>query len=103
MAEGYEKTLITQQLEHNVGLFTCDRHAVYSSEILKLGSLYGSEVLTENIGDMHCERGGPFWLALNSEIFVRAWKRVVKDRYHEQTQYTVKVDPDCVFLPSRLR
>lgn len=42
-------------------------------------------------------------MALNSEVFIRAWKRVFADAEYLSAKWTVKVDPDCVFLPGRLR
>merc|ERR1712151_281010 len=85
------------------GPFACDAHSTFSSKRLLLGSENGHDLYTEDIGDLHCEFGGEWYLALNSEVFVRAWKQVFKDGLAWQAQWTVKVDPDCVFLPNRLR
>jgi len=93
--------LIVSQLDKGVGIFACEAYAVLSSEVLKLEA-GGRVVNTGNIGDMKCEYGGQWNLALNTDIFVRAWKWVFTDATYLTTDFTVKVDPDAVFLPSRL-
>lgn len=102
MDHGDERDLITMQLGHGISVFACDFSAVLSSRRLELVQ-QGRHLFTESLGDMHCEYGGPYNLALNSEIFVRAWKKVLADATYLQAKLTVKVDPDAVFLPARLR
>jgi len=102
MAKGGERDLIEAQLHHGIGIFTCDHHTVLSSERVKLEG-GGRVFYAESIGDMSCEYGGPYYLALNSDIFLRAWKRVFSDGTYLKADLTVKVDPDAVFIPSRLQ
>jgi len=102
-ASGGERDLIVATLGGGVSIFACEQTAVLSSEELTLRHDNGKTFKTKDIGDMHCEYGGPYSLALNSEIFVRAWKRVLQDADYMLSDVTVKVDPDAVFFPSRLR
>jgi len=99
---GGEKELIVAQLGGGQSIFDCEYQAVYSNGNIELKN-NGHSIRTKDIGDMHCEYGGPYHLALNSEIFVRAWKRVFNDAEYLKGDLTVKVDPDAVFFPSRLR
>jgi len=103
MSTGYELPLMREQCQKGVGVFGCERYSVLSNAEVELSSDPASRVVTQNIGDLHCEYGGPYNLALNSEVFVRAWKRVFKDAYYRHTAWSVKADPDAVFLPGRLR
>jgi hypothetical protein len=54
-------------------------------------------------GSLDVERGGVFWTALNIPVFVRVWKLIFHDAMFWNYNWTVKVDPDTVFLPQRLR
>jgi len=103
MATGYEGPLMKAQLKKGVGIFACEKYSVLSSEEMELSPGPPAKVVTEDIGDLHCNFGGPYNLALNSEIFARAWKRVFRDGHYKLAAWTVKADPDAVFLPSRLR
>jgi len=40
---------------------------------------------------------------LNSEVFMKAWELIREDGRYETHDWTVKVDPDVVFIPERLR
>lgn len=102
-ATGGERDLIVAQLGGSHSIFACESQAVFSSEKMLLKHDNGRTFHTEDIGDMHCEYGGPYSLALNSEIFIRAWKRVFSNADYLSADLTVKVDPDAVFFPSRLR
>lgn len=96
---GYEIGLINSQIDKKVGIFACDRYVVLSNSTFSMNG----HITTQNIGDLRCEYGGPYYLALNSEIFVRAWKQIFRDGNYRKAQWTVKADPDAVFLPNRLR
>jgi len=103
---GYEAKLLSGQYEQGAGIFGCERRSVFSDLRLNLAANSSDmPFYTENIGDLHCEFGGPFYppLALNSEIFVRAWKQVIEDGQFLSAKWTTKVDPDCVFMANRLR
>merc|ERR1712203_934985 len=40
---------------------------------------------------------------INSEIFIATWKRIQEEGLWQDKDWTVKVDVDAIFLPSRLR
>lgn len=39
----------------------------------------------------------------NSKVFFKVWEEVKRDGRYMKYAWTVKVDPDCAFLPNRLR
>lgn len=94
-------TLVKHQLERSVGIFACDFPALMSQSRFLLES-GDKSIWTRSIGDMNCTYGGKWNLALNSEVFLRAWKRVFEDADYLSAKWTVKLDPDTVFMPSRL-
>jgi hypothetical protein len=102
---GYEPTLLKAQLERGVGIFECDEFVVFSNETFVL-SKWGSEekVLTMPIpGSLAVKYGGKWDTALNTDIFIRVWNAVSLLGRYEFHDWTVKVDPDAVFFPNRLR
>lgn len=92
--------MLAWQYEAGVSIFGCDEYAVYSSKAIKLATGVASMVVQS---DLKCDRGGEFKTALNTDIFLAVWARVVGDgRYHIH-DWTVKADADAVFFPARLR
>jgi hypothetical protein len=103
LPDTYEVGLLQEQLEEGVGMFLCDAYTVLSSRDVELRAgppRVGTEIVP---GSLKCEIGGEYMTALNSEIFVRVWKKVASVGVWRQYDWTVKLDPDCVFIPSRLR
>jgi len=103
MPHGDELTLMRMLLERGESIFACDAYQVYSSEEVELSPGPPVRIAAQSVGSMHCEYGGPYHLALNTEIFVRIWNKVFADGRYRSNEWTAKVDPDAVFLPERLR
>jgi len=97
--KGTEPALLTWQSQHSAGIFACEKTTVYSNRIMAVGN-----TMTHMVdSDLKCKYGGDSQSALNSWIFIAVWKAVVKDAYFKSYDWTVKVDPDAVFLPHRLK
>jgi hypothetical protein len=104
MPQGYERGLMRRLLAANQSIFRCDGHQVFSDGAQEIGpGPQGHVVMAEDIGSTKATMGGPFNNVLNGGIFARVWKRVFRDAAYSKLDWTVKVDPDCVFLPDRLR
>jgi len=104
---GNEPKLIRMQYENHWNVFACDGHAIFSNESLQLSPGHPeSEMTTLFPGAMKCDFNTWTWpqqpLALNTAVFVRAWTEVFKLGDWRKFDWTVKVDPDTVFLPNRL-
>jgi len=97
-----EIELMATQLRHSTGIFACDGYTVFSSQALALDQkgVVKAEVID---GSLVAPIGGLYNMALNSEIFVRVWRRVFEAKRYVSFGWVVKVDPDAVFLPARLR
>eukprot|EP00419_Tripos_fusus_P042398 CAMPEP_0172791352 /NCGR_PEP_ID=MMETSP1074-20121228/208427_1 /TAXON_ID=2916 /ORGANISM="Ceratium fusus, Strain PA161109" /LENGTH=617 /DNA_ID=CAMNT_0013628409 /DNA_START=48 /DNA_END=1901 /DNA_ORIENTATION=+ len=103
MPHGYEVSLVRTLLNHGAGIFTCEDWTVFSDGHVELSPGPPVRIVTEDIGSVKCDYGGPWHLALNSKVFIKVWKKVFQGKRYLKAGWTVKVDPDCVFLPNRLR
>lgn len=102
-SDSYEVSLVSHQHQRGVGLFSCDEYAVFSDRRLPLTGepLVYTEVIQ---GPLRVPKSDPpYNFALNTEVFFRVWEKVWQDRTYANHDWIVKVDPDTVFLPNRLR
>lgn len=106
MPTGYEPDLVKMQLRQKMSIFQCDDFTVFSSRPMTLGRVGGTgrKVWTTLVyGSLKVKLGGTFHTALNTPVFIRVWRAVANLGLYKQQSWTVKVDPDAVFLPQRLR
>jgi len=108
MPTGMELTLVKNQLSRGVSIFACDRWAVYSSEEVWLSPGPPEVVKASNLGlDFNRSpehvAGALTATWLNTENFIKAWDAVIKDGFFWENSWAVKVDPDAVFFPDRLK
>lgn len=95
----YEEELLRWQVEQHVSLFSCDEAGVFSNVTKEVAP----GVRTIKIeSTLTCEKGGEFGTALNTDIFFAVWDGVVAKGRYALHDWTVKVDPDCVFFPERM-
>lgn len=97
---GYESGLVKMQYRNGLSIFACDEYAIYSSQFIPVAK----GLTTRKIdSDLHCPYGGEFRTALNTGIFFALWDKVREEGRFLMHSWIVKVDPDCVFMPDRLR
>mmetsp|Transcript_64194 Transcript_64194/g.184472 ORF Transcript_64194/g.184472 Transcript_64194/m.184472 type:complete len:421 (+) Transcript_64194:90-1352(+) len=121
----YEQKLLEAQLGLGVGVFGCTEYTIFSNDTFVLrpsppasvappkagrvtpGSVAQastSELYTLPIGgSLHVELGGKWKTAMNTDIFVRVWTAAILLGTFRKHAWTVKADPDTVFLPARLQ
>lgn len=97
---GYERSLLALQYRHRASLFQCDEYAVYSNMSMDIAPGVTSEVVDS---DLVVRKGGEFGTALNTDVFLTVWAKVIKEGRFLFHHWTVKLDPDAVFFASRLR
>jgi len=109
MPFGYESGLLLAQKKRGVGIFQCDAWAVYSNQSkMTDGSDFPFDVHEvrgpqgEPIS-LYVPMGGRWHTALNRDVFNQVWLEVMKVDEYRKHDWTVKVDPDSVFFPSRLK
>jgi hypothetical protein len=100
LPDSYEVSLMLAQWEKSTGIFMCDEYATYSNKVFTVAP----GVMTDYVNsDLKCGKGGEFMTALNNDIFLAVWDTVLNGERYKVHDWTVKVDPDAVFLPDRLR
>jgi len=104
MPFGYEPSLLATQRNRTVGIFDCDGYDVFSNTttVLSTGKRAPIDLKIMN-GSLAVQYGGKWGTALNTGVFNRLWTEVIHLARYRLFDWTVKVDPDAVFFPSRLR
>jgi len=106
LPHGYELGLLrSQYAKGKLGLFGCNEWAVYSNASLVLSPEGEKPVLETDLinGSLTASVGGNWGTALNTEVFLRFWDRALEDAKAWRNDWIVKVDPDTMWLPERLR
>lgn len=97
LASTSEESLVREQAKASVGIFACDGHAVVSDGPAHVD---GTVMLTVPAVPVGVSSDGT---AANTNQFIKAWKAVVSRGEFEYHDWTIKVDPDTVLLPERIR
>jgi len=95
-ALSYEVVLIRAFYPYSVSIFGCNSWSVYSDQKAWLG---------DNTYSVQSDAPKAVYVGLwlNVNIFMNAWKKIFAAQEYMKNDWTVKVDPDAVFLPNRLR
>lgn len=95
---GYEVDLINAAREKEAGIFACDEYSLLTAD--GQTQIWGEDTTQFQgaavIGSVDGTAG-------NTRLFVNAWTKVVEIGKWRNHAFTVKVDPDAVFLPQKLR
>mmetsp|Transcript_24189 Transcript_24189/g.64396 ORF Transcript_24189/g.64396 Transcript_24189/m.64396 type:complete len:449 (-) Transcript_24189:102-1448(-) len=102
---GYEPGLATQQYWKRASIFECEESAVYSNGgVVQIGDFMSTEVKADSVKMGNLSKAGTTTSSwLNTLIFMKTWELVLADGRWWQHDWTVKVDPDAVFFPWRLK
>jgi len=102
--DGYEPGLVKEQVKRGAGIFACDDFDVFSIHgDVPLGRTpAGRDVRTvhcvpHDVGRSKDNTAG------NTEIFLNAWDAVKARDSWGSYGWTIKMDPDAVLVPNRLR
>lgn len=102
----YEVDMMRSMYERQCGIYECDAWAVVTNKkvALKKGDTEEDTVYADIMnGSLKAKIGGKFHTALNTPVFRRFWLWIMDDGRAWKYDWTIKVDPDCVFFPNRLR
>lgn len=104
-----EETLIRRQLLKRASIFACNGFAVIATKHLLIGNMSGTAVYTwanpaKTVGmGSYGVNGQKTDSFLNTDTFLKAWDSLINSGHIWPFDFVVKVDPDCVFFPDRLR
>lgn len=90
---GYEPKLLETQLKNEAGIFACDGYAVLSETQFTLGRGPGGPVRT-----LYFPKSQG-----NASVFAKTWDAIKYGTVLSQYDWVVRVEPDVVLLPDRLR
>merc|ERR1712003_393800 len=89
--------------EKGVSIFACDAQDVYSDVEVSLGGGVSTIKVEDTDKDFHFAKRKATGAWINTGMFMQVWKAIGKKGAYSSYDWTVKVDPDAVFFPSKLR
>lgn len=114
---GAEEDTVRTMLAMQTSIFECDDRIVFSDQKVSItpakpvpglpglrdqpGVPVQTEVLMDDLSTK--AKAGSLEAILNTQIFANAWSYLNSDGRFRRYDFTVKVDPDAVFFPGRLR
>jgi hypothetical protein len=101
--KSHEKELLTQQFEKKVSIFACEAYEVYSDVETSLGGDFLTKKVTDVKGDWHFAKRKTTGAWVNTGMFIQVWKAIGEAKIYNDYDWVIKVDPDAVFVPARLR
>jgi len=101
--KNHELELLTMQFAKNVSIFACEEYAVYSDGDASLGGGLVITKVPDVKGDFHFAKRKKTGAWINTGMFIQVWKAIGEAGHFAKWDWVVKVDPDAVFVPERLR
>lgn len=95
LAQGHELSLVRTQLANGASIFACDKYTVLSDSKTWLTPGPPVRIDTEPLRlRKHLPSAG---------VLVAVWQQIVHDGHFKHHHWSVKVEPDAVFMPTRLQ
>jgi hypothetical protein len=100
----YEEDLMRAQIAAGAGMFACDAFTVLSPSELSLGVLRKTKQEVKTVYTEPAPVGiSKDGTAANTQIFFNAWDAIKQEGKYEKYAWTIKMDPDAVLIPDRVR
>jgi len=103
MPSGYEAPLLKSHLHANAGIFACDGYDVFAAEPYTLGTSKDGIKVSANLIPKIAVGVSQDGTAGNAKLFMAMWDKVIAGNRFRDYDFTLKVDPDAVLLPWRIR
>lgn len=104
MTTSYEMDIMKAQVSGGIGIVECDDFALLSTDpVTEIGTTPdGKQVKTLNVekAEITMSQDGT---AGNAKLFVNCWQVLIDDGRWKQHAWMIKVDPDAVIVPYRVR
>jgi len=106
-AQGYELALMKEQLKKAVGIFACDQFALFSSPTSVFLGIAPAEIGGQPVNSYIFKEAAVGIskdnTAGNTLLFMNVWEAVRQHGEWSKADFTMKVDPDAVLMPDRLK
>jgi len=100
--KSHELDLLKEQKVKGVSIFSCDGWDVFSDAPTDIGG-YATHVVEDKLNEFHQVKRKETGAWVNWALFYQVWMQVRNLGHWEDKSWVVKVDPDAVFLPNRLK
>jgi hypothetical protein len=94
---GYEPVLMRKQFDAGAGIFACDGYDIVGDGVTDIGDATTLDIGKTKVGT---SQDGT---AANTKLFQKAWGAIIGKGDYKYFDWIVKVDPDAVLMPDRLR
>jgi len=103
--DGYEPPLVEKQFWNRASIFACEDYDVYSTGgVTTVGSIQTIAIPAPRVSMGNLSKAGTTTTSwLNTLTFMKAWEMILAKNTWWQHEWIVKVDPDAVFFPHRLK
>jgi len=98
-SSGSDLALMRHQALISAGVFGCNAYSVFSDAELDLPNVHVIPQVVAQKG----VAGALTATWVNANAFIAAWDHIMSQTMFLNHDWVVKADPDCVFVPSRLR
>jgi len=98
----HELELLAIAFRKQAGIFACEQWDVFSDVVAPIDG-YSTVKVEDTFNEWHQMRREGTGTWVNWAIFYQVWVKIREVAKWQSADYTVKVDPDAVFVPQRLR
>jgi len=103
--QSFELEQLRIQYQRRISIFACNSWGVFSDTDVMLADGITFHKVQDVDGDFHFAKrkdtDEPGWV--NTGLFYQVWRAVQWEKKWETADWVIKVDPDAVFVPSRLQ
>eukprot|EP00429_Kryptoperidinium_foliaceum_P012851 CAMPEP_0176041134 /NCGR_PEP_ID=MMETSP0120_2-20121206/20401_1 /TAXON_ID=160619 /ORGANISM="Kryptoperidinium foliaceum, Strain CCMP 1326" /LENGTH=738 /DNA_ID=CAMNT_0017374535 /DNA_START=80 /DNA_END=2292 /DNA_ORIENTATION=- len=103
MPASSERSVMEVQLKRGAGIFACDGYDVFASQESTLGTTKDGEVVKPILFPKIAVGVSQDGTAGNAKLFMAVWDKVIAHKRFRDYDWTIKVDPDAVIIPWRMR
>jgi len=98
-----ELELLKLQRKFGASIFGCEGWDVFSDAAVPIDDSYTTQQVQDTFNEFHQIKRKETGAWVNWAIFYQVWVKVREVGRWKEQGFTVKVDPDAVFIPGRLR
>lgn len=98
-----ELDLIKQQFSAGASIFGCDNSDVFSDVAVPYGNGKVTIAVQDELNEFHLVKRKKTGSWVNWGLFYQVWKKIREIGRWQAHDWTIKVDPDAVFVPTKMK